>query len=276
VPARSGLLVALLALLAVAAVGCQESGFDERKETSKPLKVQHVLGESKVPGKAERPLPLTYDSLDDTLALRVRPVAAAVPAASLPPYLREPATGVRMMEPVRAGDLGEVKAADPDLVLGNGETQAALYSGLSRIAPTVMIENGGGQWKLNLRLVGEALGRTNDAEQLLTDYDREAALARRAIRRRPRVAVARITARGLEYAPAVSFAGTILADTRRRQVTEPTAKRPPDVTLLFRASNAKRGVEVKGRVVHVDGALWWGPGGAIAARAALDDLKRAL
>ena len=35
-----------------------------------------------------------------------------------------------------------------------------------------MTEGGGGQWKLNVRLVGEALGRTNDAEQLLIDYDR--------------------------------------------------------------------------------------------------------
>ena len=44
-----------------------------------------------------------------------------------------------------------------------------------------MLALGGGQWKLNLRLAGEALGRTNDAEQLLIDYDHEAALARKAI-----------------------------------------------------------------------------------------------
>ena len=77
-----------------------------------------------------------------------------------------------------------------------------------------MTEGGGGQWKLNLRLVGEALGRTNDAEQLLTDYDAEAAQARRAIRRgaagcraAPRVAVAVSTDNGLRFAPRDSFAG---------------------------------------------------------------------
>jgi ABC-type Fe3+-hydroxamate transport system substrate-binding protein len=283
-------LLAVVAVFAVVAVGCQESGFDESKETSKPLKVQHVLGETKVPGQSELPLTLTYDSLDDTLALGLRPVAAAVPGAALPPYLREPAAGVALKERVTAADLDEVRAVDPDLILGNGVTQAALYNDLSRIAPTVMTENGGGQWKLNLRLVGEALGRTNDAEELLIDYDHEAALARRAIRREwrareggaaarrrpPRVAIARITSDGLEYAPPISFAGTILADTQVRQVTKPSAKLRPDVTLLFRTPDAKPDVKVKGRVEQVDGALWWGPGGAIAGKEALADLKQAL
>ncbi len=66
----------MLAAVAAFALGCQESGFDERKETARPLKVQHVKGESKVPGQAERPATLTVDSLDDTLALGLRPVLA--------------------------------------------------------------------------------------------------------------------------------------------------------------------------------------------------------
>ena len=82
------LLALLAAAMAVAIAGCQESGFDESKETVRPLKVQHVLGETKVPGQAEHPMTLTLDSLDDTLALRVRPARAAVPGARLPAYLR--------------------------------------------------------------------------------------------------------------------------------------------------------------------------------------------
>ena len=73
------LLLPLLAALAVLAIGCQESGFNESKETEKPLKVQHALGETKVPGQATEPLTLTVDALDDTLALKVRPARAAVP-----------------------------------------------------------------------------------------------------------------------------------------------------------------------------------------------------
>ena len=52
---RVRILIALA--LAGALAGCQESGFDESKETQRPLKVQDAmnpLNGTKVPGVAER------------------------------------------------------------------------------------------------------------------------------------------------------------------------------------------------------------------------------
>jgi iron complex transport system substrate-binding protein len=265
-----------MAALAVSGLGCQESGFDESKETVRPLKVQHGLGETKVPGQAEEPLTLTVDALDDTLALGVRPARAALPGARLPAYLRDRGRGVALMRPVTAADLAAVEAVHADLILGSDSGQGRLYDDLSRIAPTVMTEGGGGQWKLNVRLVGEALGRTNDAEQLLIDYDAEAAAARRAISGRPRVAVVRMTGSGLRYAKRDSFAGTILADARVTQVTRDTPGASVDVMLLAEGPRRKTFVDGPARVVRVDDELWWGSGGALAARAALDDLRAAL
>jgi iron complex transport system substrate-binding protein len=188
------------------------------------------------------------------------------------------------MNQVTRTDVAAVEAVHPDLIIGAAGTdghsgQGDLYLRLSRIAPTVMIALGGGQWKLNVRQVGEALGRTNDSEQLLIDYDHEAALARRAIRAelsggasaKPRVAVALATADGVRFAKADSFAGTILADAGVKQV-ETAAD--ADVTLL--AGSPGDAGNLRGRVVRVDGALWWGPGGVFAAKAALKDLAQAL
>jgi iron complex transport system substrate-binding protein len=249
------LTILLLAVLAATALGCQESGFDERKETARPLKVQHVLGETKVPGQAERPLTLTLDALDDTLALGIRPVLAAVPGGQLPSYLRGQGGDVALMAPFSGrSDLPAVEAADPDLILGSDSRDGRFYERLSAIAPTVMTEGRSGQWKLGMRLVGEALGQTNDAEALLTQYDEWVARARRAIGGgRPRVAVARMTRDGLRFAKRDSFAGTVLADVGLRQVR---SQGESDVLL--------------------DDAVWWGPGGILQARAALRDLQRAL
>jgi iron complex transport system substrate-binding protein len=248
-------MIIVLAVLAATALGCQESGFDERKETARPLKVQHVLGETKVPGQAERPLTLTLDALDDTLALGIRPVRAAVPEGRLPSYLRRRAGAVEPMASLSGpSDLAAVEAAAPDLILGSDSREGRFYERLSKIAPTVMTEGGSAQWKLNLRLVGEALGRTNDAEALLTRYDGWVAQARRAIGGgRPRVAVARSTRDGLRFAKRDSFAGTVLADVGVRQV------------------HTRRGADV----LLTDDAVWWGPGGILQARAALQDLQRA-
>ncbi len=264
------LIVLLLAVTAAFALGCQESGFDERKETARPLKVQHVKGESKVPGQAGRVATLTVDSLDDTLALGVRPVRAAVPGLSVPRYLRRPAAGVELMSPVGKMDLAALEAAQPDLIAGR---QGALFDDLSLIAPTVITEAGSGQWKLNVRLVGEALGRTNDAEALLTDYDRRVAGVRRALEGRPRVAVMRGAGGSLRFAERDSFAGTILADAGLRQVRSLARA---DLVLVSQSPDTQ--VQVQGGFVEdeVDLATWWGPGGVFAARAALSDLRRIL
>jgi iron complex transport system substrate-binding protein len=277
-------ILLLLAALAALALGCQESGFDERKETARPLKVQHVKGESKVPGQAERPATLTLDTLDDTLALGLRPVVAVVPGDALPGYLRRPAAGVKTIPPVEAGRLGAVRKARPDVIVGR---QGALFEGLSLIAPTVIVEPGSGRWKLNLRLTGEALGRTNDAEGLLTDYDRRVARVRRVAvgwpggdaEDRPRVAVVRATEDGWGFAPRDSFAGTILADVGLRQVA---TFRRADLVLVSQPESGRVELDAPARATgrfeqaDVNLRTWWGPGGALQARSALSELEEAL
>jgi iron complex transport system substrate-binding protein len=295
----------LLALLIVALAGCQESGFDEQRETARPLKVQHALGESKVPGQAERPVTLTTDALDDTLALGVRPIRAAVPGGRLPAYLRSPARGVEVVPPITRLDLHALDAAQPDLILGSAVRQLGIYNRLRRIAPTVMSDYGGVGWKLNVRLHGEALGRTNDAEELLIDYDRRSARLRRALAALPRdteVSVALVSPTGVRIAGLNSFPGSVLGDLglsrppSQEGSSDHEEVRPGriaavdgDVVLLSvarGAGEALRRMEARpawrrlravrsGRVVRVDAGTWWSGGGILAARAAMRDVQRA-
>lgn len=221
----------------MAALGCQESGFDEARETARPLKVQHVLGESKVPGQAEAPATLSLEALDDTLALEVLPVAARVAGGRLPTYLSSPAGVVALLE----GD--ELPPDDADVIIASAPQSRSQFAQLSAVAPTVVIDEGGAQWKLNLRLVGEGLGRTNDAEALLSAYDEQLARVRLALPPNAKVAG--------DYAED-SFAAALLADAGVELV-------PPGAG----APNLKS-------------SAWSGPGGALAARAALADLERTL
>ena len=301
-----GFALTLLAALAATALGCQESGFDESKETVRPLKVQHALGESKVPGQAERPLTLTADALDDALALGVRPLRATLPRARVPAYLRRRARGITVAPSVARFDLAAVEAADPDVILGSKEGQRRLYHRLKRIAPTVMSEGGGAQWKLNLRLHGEALGRTNDAEELLIDWDRRTARLRRSLGDRAaetKVSVVRVLPRELRTTGVDSFAGKVLGDIGLARPTAQNALRqsqrvsldkpriidgdvlllsvaPGGGTALRRLQSDPRWRRLRvvrsGHVVRVADSSWWAPGGILAARAALRDLEGAL
>jgi ABC-type Fe3+-hydroxamate transport system substrate-binding protein len=246
---RANPLIALALLCALA--GCQESGFDESKETSRPLKVQHAMDPltgTRVPGTAERPYTLTCDTLGDALALGVTPVGAFLGGGRLPEYLTRAADGVEVSRDL---GLGDIEATEPDVILGAKELQESDYDELKKIAPTIMSE--GDDWKLNLRLHGEALGRTNDAEALLTDWDNRVARVKRKIgdRKVSIVLTAKPPVREFSLEPG-SIAGSVLGDLGLRQ---------------------GGGGEV---VLHVDGGLEWAGGGVLAARAALADVDRAL
>jgi iron complex transport system substrate-binding protein len=239
---RGRVLIALAVVAALA--GCQESGFDESKETQRPLKVQHALNPltgTKVPGQSERPMTLSVDTLGDTLALGVRPVRAALPGGRVPEYMQTAARGVEVVPPLTELDLAATDALEPDLILGTKEGDGDLYDELSRIAPTVMGE--GDDWKLNLRLHGEALGRTNDAERLLIDWDERVARVRKAL------AGSAVAAVLPEPTP---FGESIIADVG----VEPGPQR--DVH------------------IGIDPGPEWTGGGLLAARAALAELERAL
>jgi ABC-type Fe3+-hydroxamate transport system substrate-binding protein len=203
--------------------------------------VQHALDPltgTKVPGVAERPLTLSADTLGDTLALGVRPVRAALPGGRLPGYLRGEARGVEVVAPLTKLDLAATEAADPDVILGTKEADGKLYDRLSRIAPTVMSE--GDNWKLNLRLHGEALGRTNDAEKLLIDWDNRVGRVRAAL--------------------ADSGVAVVL--------TEPN----PFAESILAELGIEPGPE-RDAIVRIGPAPEWSGGGLLAARAALADLE---
>ena len=239
---RGRVLIALAVVAALA--GCQESGFDESRETQRPLKVQDAMNPlvgTKVPGVAERPMTLTRDTLGDTLALGVKPVRAALPGGHVPDYLRSAARGVEVVAPLTQADLPATEAADPDVILGTKEGQGDLYDDLRKIAPTIMGE--GDNWKLNLRLHGEALGRTNDAEKLLIDWDNRAARVRKMLASSDSTVV---------LANPNPFAESILGDLGVK----------PE-------SGGKR-------VLRIDPGPEWASGGVLAARAALQDVEHAL
>ena len=268
-------LRALLAATALLAAGCG-SGFDEERENAKPLKVAHASGESKVPGQADRPLALSDGALDAILALGDRPVAALLPGGRAPAYLRR--DGVEVGRALLGAHLLRVKLIDPDVILGNKAVHGRLWERLSKIAPTVFSEGGiAANWKLDLRLFGEALGRTNDAEALLN-----AGTAR--LRGRAdgcgsaegtRVAVVRIVRGGLRVARPEAFPGKVLLDAGLVPAGE---REGADVVLVSHAPGVHTSLARLGltKAIVIDDRLWWEGDGLLAARAALRELERVL
>lgn len=177
-PARTGRSAAVtgLALVALLLAGCSTGAAEptaSQSAASGTISVSHARGEAEVPAEAKRVVVLEPVALDTTVALGVIPVGTAVlnEAVGVPAYLGKAASGIASVGTVTEPNVEKIAALAPDLIIGTESRHSALYDQLASVAPTVFLASQADPWKSNVALVGEALGRADEAQALLDDYD---------------------------------------------------------------------------------------------------------
>ncbi|WP_253274451.1 iron-siderophore ABC transporter substrate-binding protein [Nostoc sp. PCC 7107] len=166
-------LLTIVVVLAIAA--CNHNIPQSEKSQIETKTVNNTLGEVEVPLKPQRVIVLEENIiLDSVLALGIKPVGVA--------YCRECEEKFRgipsdlLAEVPVVGNIGsqpsleKILSLKPDLILGLTWLKSS-YKILSSIAPTVLIDfptmyN----FKDRLRYVAQVLGKSDRAEELLTQY----------------------------------------------------------------------------------------------------------
>jgi iron complex transport system substrate-binding protein len=179
------LALALVAVLPLAACGGDPSGGRTSAATAvSASSVSHAFGSTELPDDPQRVVTWGWGSADAAIALGVVPVAISAQAYGgdadgVLPWVRERLEADGAAVPEVLPDTQEVPveaiaAARPDLILApySGITESE-YEQLSRLAPTVAYPEQAWStpWQDTIRIVGEALGRTEQAEALLDDID---------------------------------------------------------------------------------------------------------
>ncbi len=133
------------------------------------------MGTTEIPAEPQRVVVLDTDKIDTALSLGITPIGAArASETELPTYLGD-LSGVTVVGTSAEPDLEAIENLKPDLILGSKFRQEAFYDELNAIAPTVFTELVGITWKENFLLDGDALGKGEEAKQLLDDYEARAA-----------------------------------------------------------------------------------------------------
>lgn len=195
---RRGLLWALSAVFALLAVlaGCAtgavgESGgeagaTDVDRDGDFPRTVTHAYGETEIPEAPQRVATISWVNADVSLALGVVPVGMprndfGANEAGTTDWFDAELEEVGGETPTLYSETDGINteaiaALEPDLILGaySGMT-AEEYDTLSGIAPTLAMPEGdvafGTAWQDSTRLIGEALGRSEQADELITDVE---------------------------------------------------------------------------------------------------------
>ncbi|MEW5860350.1 MAG: iron-siderophore ABC transporter substrate-binding protein [Cyanobacteriota bacterium] len=130
--------------------------------------VKHAMGETKVPVNPQRVIVL--GNMENVLALGIKPVGATTLGdGNFPSYLQSQTEGIAKLGINGQPSLEKILFLKPDLILG-WSWDEGIYDKLSQIAPTVFAE-GAITWKEWLRTFAEALGKTPEAEKLLSNYN---------------------------------------------------------------------------------------------------------
>ncbi|HIW67676.1 MAG TPA: iron-siderophore ABC transporter substrate-binding protein [Candidatus Dietzia merdigallinarum] len=185
-------MVALVALLAGCSTGSVGGGEDQaatgdiERQGEFPRTITHAYGETEITEAPTRVATISWVNADVSLALGVVPVGmprnsfGANANGSTDWFDAElESVGGTMPELYSETDginTEAIAALEPDVILGaySGMT-AEEYETLSKIAPTIAMPEGdvafGTAWQDSTRLIGETLGRSDAAEQLIADVE---------------------------------------------------------------------------------------------------------
>lgn len=150
-----------------------------------PVTIEHAFGETTIDEEPERVVTWGWASADAAIALGVTPVA--IPFESyggdeegVLPWIREALEERGESVPTMLTNTGadvpfeEIAATDPDVILAHysGLTEEQ-YATLSEIAPVVAYPDQpwSTPWRDIISITGEALGREDEAEEVLTGID---------------------------------------------------------------------------------------------------------
>ncbi|NDJ15744.1 ABC transporter substrate-binding protein [Myxacorys almedinensis] len=214
--------------------------------TSECRVVKHDLGETCVPLNPKRVVVLGAE-LDGLVALGVKPFGTT---AEMKPYLKPYLTqaeaeaikyvGVKETGP----SLEAVLSLKPDLILEVAWGNSLTYQHLSQVVPmVVVIPESDGQWKPAFLKFAEALGKEQEAKQVLTNYDARLAEFKARMGDRlnhVKISLVRIYPNGISFYLKTSFSGSILA--------EAGLKRPPAQDKAPRGQNQE---QVNKELIHV-------------------------
>ena len=220
---------ATVVLLATAACGTPAATSTDASSTAAaetagyPLTMEHTMGSTTIESVPKRVVALDPSYIDAALLLEADLVGYVQyrqdPTAPFAPYLGDVAEATK--DAVNVGTLAEpnlekILELQPDLIVSAKVRHEALYSQLSKIAPTIFSVSTGPTWKENVVFLGEALGKQAKAEELVKAYeDRAAKVGAEILAKKPDATYSLIRFTGGDTArlySSKSFIGEIMAD----------------------------------------------------------------
>ena len=174
------ILACMFAILLLAACGNKEEA-KETKDSKEEITLTDAIGEVTIPANPER-IVATY-SEDALLSLGIKPAVQWSISGAPFLYLQDKMKDIPMIE--WDLPLEQVIEAEPDLIIFNskGAIPEGKYEEYKKIAPVYVMEDDvSTDWRKQISVVGQILGKEKEAENVLEEYEKTAAEASKEIK----------------------------------------------------------------------------------------------
>ncbi|MBD2253825.1 iron-siderophore ABC transporter substrate-binding protein [Nostoc parmelioides] len=208
-----GIVIFCTLLLAVA---CHRDGslpINYQNTNAACRDVEHALGITCIPEKFERLVTLDEASLENAIALGIKPVGGII--SNFSSYLQDRLTGIKNMGTSGEPNLESILVIKPDFILGL-DFQQSIYSLTAKIAPTVLFNfEHSGKWKDIFTNTSVALGKKEVAQQVMAQYYRRLEEFKQKMGNdlsKLKISVVRVYTNNINLYLRDSFCGTVLQD----------------------------------------------------------------
>ncbi len=197
------------------------------------IRVEHTMGTATLKKVPERVVVLFNGMVDISVALGVKPVGAVESWDEKPwyHYLRSSMDGVESLGEETQPNIEAIVALKPDLIIGTKPRHEKIYPQLESIAPTIMTE-AVFDWKDNLRIAAEALGKQDEAARIMSEWDARVAEFKQKMGDRAgqtEVSLIRFQPDGTARIYVTGFAGTVFEELG---LARPAAQHAEGKTIL--------------------------------------------
>jgi iron complex transport system substrate-binding protein len=147
-----------------------------------PVTIKHKFGSTEITKAPERVVVIGgggTDDIDALYALGITPVGItkdAFAADGVYPWLKDKIDTKKttLLDTMNGVDFEKVASLQPDLILATSDFQLDKdYKNLAAVAPTIGYETAWGaqSWQEHVQVVGKAVGRTAEAEKVISDTE---------------------------------------------------------------------------------------------------------
>lgn len=215
------LMLALLSCSLCLLLSCSNPALDRASPESNAAldgdtrTIVHAMGTAQVPITPQRVVTIDTAALDAALAVGVKPIGSVV-YGDFPAYLGNQTDDVQSLGDGNQPNLEILASLNPDLILGTKIGTRSVYRRVVNVAPTVLSEGSGrsGDWQETFSLYANALGKADQGEEALRDYQNQVSQLRQKLGNVADIQVSVLaTGQGqIGFYTANSFSGSVLRD----------------------------------------------------------------